>query len=143
MNAQAHILLVEDDDVDIMGMKRALKGLKIANTLHIANDGIQALELLRGESGKQKIELPFIILLDLNMPRMGGLEFLEEIRNDLELCNSIVFVMTTSSDEQDICAAYKKNIAGYIVKSNAQESFAEALGLIEHYWRIIELPPKA
>jgi len=142
MNAQAHILLVEDDDVDIMGMKRALKGLKIANTLHIAKDGIQALELLRGESGKEKIELPFIILLDLNMPRMGGLEFLEEIRNDPELCNSIVFVMTTSSDEQDICAAYKKNIAGYIVKSNAQESFSEALGLIEHYWRIIELPPK-
>ena len=143
MNAEAHILLVEDDEVDIMGMKRALKALKIANTLHIANDGIQALELLRGQSGKQKIELPFIILLDLNMPRMGGLEFLEEIRNDAELNNSIVFVMTTSSDEQDICAAYKKNIAGYIVKSNAQESFSKALGLIEHYWRVIELPPKS
>jgi len=143
MNAEAQILLVEDDEIDIMGMKRALKALKIANQLHIANDGIQALELLRGENGTQKLNLPYIILLDLNMPRMGGLEFLEEVRKDPELTNSIIFVMTTSSDEQDICAAYKKNIAGYIVKSNAQETFSKALGLIEHYWRVIEMPVKS
>jgi len=140
LHKQANLLLVEDDDVDIMGMKRAFKKLKIANPFHIAKDGIQALEMLRGENGQEKLDGPYIILLDLNMPRMGGLEFLDVIRSDADLKNAIVFVMTTSSADQDICAAYDKNIAGYILKSNADEAFQRALELIDHYWRIVELP---
>lgn len=140
MNQTAQILLVEDDEIDIIGIKRALKSLKIGNDLHIAKDGIQALEKLRGENGQQQLKGPCIVLLDLNMPRMGGLEFLEVVRSDQALKSTVIFVMTTSSDEQDICAAYAQNIAGYIVKSNAEQSFMKALGLIEHYWRIIELP---
>lgn len=133
---QATILLVEDDDIDAMGVERSLKKMRMANPLVRARDGIEALESLR--SGR--VQRPFIILLDLNMPRMGGLEFLEVIRQDNDLHNSIVFVLTTSNHDQEIAAAYEKNIAGYIVKSTLNEDFDQLLGFIDHYWRIVELP---
>ncbi|OUR77338.1 two-component system response regulator [Alphaproteobacteria bacterium 46_93_T64] len=140
MDNSVKLLLVEDDEIDVMGIRRALKSMKIVNSLCIARDGIEALEYLRGENGKEKLEQPYIILLDLNMPRMGGLEFLEEVRKDEKLQKSTIFVMTTSSDEKDICAAYDKNIAGYIVKSKAEETFLEAINMIGHYWKIVEFP---
>lgn len=140
MKKEVKLLLVEDDDVDVLAIKRAIKKLRIANDLYTAKDGIEALELLRGENGRAKLELPYIILLDLNMPRMGGLEFLDVIRSDPELNTAIVFVMTTSADEQDIFAAYSKHIAGYIVKSDAEQTFVKALEMLDNYWRIIELP---
>jgi len=140
MKQEVHILLVEDDDIDVMSIQRSLKKLKIANPLVRAKDGVEALDILRGENGQEKLNHPFLILLDLNMPRMGGLEFLDEIRNDEDLKTAVVFVMTTSSDEKDIFAAYEKNIAGYIVKSNAEETFLAALQMLDHYWRIIEFP---
>lgn len=133
---QATILLVEDDDIDAMGVERSLKKMRMANPLVRARDGIEALESLR--SGR--VQRPFIILLDLNMPRMGGLEFLEVVRQDNDLHNSIVFVLTTSNHDQEIAAAYEKNIAGYIVKSTLNEDFDQLLGFIDHYWRIVELP---
>lgn len=140
MNKAATLLIVEDDHVDILGIKRALKKLRIANPVLTANDGLEALSILRGENGHEKIGAPFLIMLDLNMPRMGGLEFLKTIRDDPELKSTIVFVMTTSSDERDIFAAYESNIAGYIVKGNAEETFIQALSMLDHYWRIVELP---
>jgi len=133
---QASILLVEDDDVDAMGVDRALKKLRLANPMVRARDGIEALELLR--SGE--VQKPYIILLDLNMPRMGGLEFLELLRNDRQLHKSIVFVLTTSKRDQEIAAAYEKNIAGYIVKTTLNEDFDQLLGFLDHYWRLVELP---
>jgi CheY-like chemotaxis protein len=133
---EVSILLVEDDDVDAMGISRALKKLRMANPFHRARDGIEALEMLRS----QTIKRPHIILLDLNMPRMNGLELLHELREDESLSDSVVFVLTTSKDDNDIVQAYKKHIAGYIVKSNLDTDFTELLLLLDHYWRIVELP---
>ena len=132
--------LVEDDDVDVMGFERALKRQKIANPLEVARDGVEALERLRGLNGKEKLEQPYIILLDLNMPRMNGLEFLQEIRHDEELHPAIVFVITTSRDEKDRLAAYDQNVAGYIVKSEPGDSIQQALDMLDHYWRVVEFP---
>ena len=111
-------LLVEDDDVEIMVLKRSFEQLKIANNIIVAHDGIEALEALRGENDRVKISSPYIILLDLNMPRMNGHEFLAELRMDESLQKTIVFVLTTSSLETDRCKAYTRNVAGYFVKSN-------------------------
>lgn len=133
-------LLVEDDEVDVKAIKRSLDQLRIANPLVVARDGREALEYLRGQNGRDKVESPFLILLDLNMPRMNGLEFLAELRADRELNTSVVFVLTTSRDERDRLSAYEKHVAGYIVKSNVADSFAEAMRLIDHYWRVVEFP---
>lgn len=133
-------LLVEDDEVDIKAIERSLRELKICNPLVIARDGREALEHLRGQNDREKIRSPFLILLDLNMPRMNGLEFLAELRSDPELSTSVVFVLTTSKDDRDRLSAYEKHVAGYIVKSNVANSFSEAMKLINHYWRVVELP---
>jgi len=140
--AEVNILLVEDDEVDVMAVKRTLKDLKIANPLFRATDGIDGLEMLCGTNGKEKLPRPYIVLLDLNMPRMGGLEFLEELRADPELQSSIVFVMTTSMAEEDRFRAYDKNIAGYVLKSSTAHSFIEAVTMLEHYWRVVEFPER-
>jgi len=137
---QVTFLIVDDDDVDRKGLLRAMKQLRIANPVVEARDGIEALALLRGEDGAERVDPPYIILLDLNMPRMNGLEFLDAVRSDPELKPAVIFVLTTSMDENDRLAAYGRNIAGYIIKSDAGNSFREALGLIDHYWRVVELP---
>ncbi len=134
------ILLVEDDDVDAEAIKRAFLRQKISNPITRATDGIEALALLRGEDGAEKLKSPYIILLDINMPRMNGIEFLEQIRNDATLQGSIIFVLTTSESNRDIDEVYAKNVAGYIFKSRAGKDFSSLVGLIDHYWRYIELP---
>jgi CheY-like chemotaxis protein len=134
----ATILLVEDDDIDAMIVQRAFKKLRIVNPIVRAKDGIVALELLRNAS----VSRPYIILLDLNMPRMGGLEMLRELRGDENLKNNVVFVLTTSKDDEDKFAAYSQNIAGYILKENLQDGFDELVKLLDHYWRIVELPDR-
>src|SRR5205823_6595315 len=97
------------------------------NPLFIANDGFEALDLLRGTNGKEKISpLPRIILLDINMPKMNGLEFLKEMRNDPDIKGISVFVLTTSNDDKDKVEAYNYNIAGYIIKPITFESFVTA-----------------
>ncbi len=134
------ILIVDDDDVDRKGLRRALKQMRLANPIAEAHDGLEALALLRGGDGRGPLQPPFIILLDLNMPRMNGIEFLDEIRADPALQTAVVFVLTTSMDEKDRLAAHRRNVAGYIIKSDARNSFREALSLIDHYWRVVELP---
>jgi len=134
------LLIVEDDEIDVMGIKRALDSLKVANPIMVADDGIEALEILRGTNGREKLEQPFVILLDLNMPRMNGVEFLDEIRTDPELKKSIIFILTTSESDADIVQAYDYNVAGYIVKSDARASFMEAASLLNFYWTIVEMP---
>ena len=137
---EVNILLVEDDDVDVMAVKRSFRELRIANPLFEARDGVEALEQLRGKPGTPPIPSPLIILLDLNMPRMNGIEFLAEIRKDPQLHSSVVFVMTTSSDENDRVRAYNYNVAGYVLKHSPGRSFIDAVSMLEHYWRIVELP---
>lgn len=132
------ILLVEDDDVDAKSVKRAFQKLKIINPIVRAKDGAIALELLKEGTASK----PYIMLLDLNMPRMGGLELLTELRKDEDLKNSIVFVLTTSKDDEDKLAAYDQNIAGYIVKEKLQHGFDELVKLLDHYWRLVELPDR-
>lgn len=134
----ATILLVEDDDIDAMIVERAFKKLRIVNPIVRAKDGILALELLRSTT----VSRPYIILLDLNMPRMGGLEMLEELRGDKNLTNNVVFVLTTSKDDEDKFAAYSQNIAGYILKESLQDGFDDLVNLLDHYWRIVELPDR-
>lgn len=133
-------LVVEDDEVDVKGIMRAFKRMKIANPIVRAEDGLEALDYLRGTNGKQQIPSPYLILLDLNMPRMGGLEFLDAIRQDEDLDTSIVFVLTTSKDDEDRIAAYKKHIAGYVVKTDVQSSFDQAINMLDCYWRVVEFP---
>lgn len=133
---EVSILLVEDDDVDAMGIERAMKKLRLANPLFRAKDGIEGLEFLRNDV----VKCPYIILLDINMPRMGGLEMLKELRQDPDLTDCVVFILTTSKNDQDRAIAYKEHIAGYIVKSKLDTDFTELLQLLDHYWRIVELP---
>jgi CheY-like chemotaxis protein len=140
VNATVNLLLVEDDDVDIQGFKRAFAKNKIANPITTAKDGIEALEILRGENGRTRLPKPYLVLLDLNMPRMNGFEFLEQIRADPELSSTLVFMVTTSKAEEDKAKAYGQHVAGYIVKQDPANTFMEAVSLLEHYWKIVEFP---
>lgn len=131
------LLIVDDDDVDVMGIERGLKKLKILNPVVRARDGAEGLALLRDSSAVRR---PYIVLLDINMPRMNGIEMLAELRNDSALTSSIVFVLTTSNADEDKVAAYRLHVSGYIVKSRAGEGFLQALELLDHYWRIVDFP---
>jgi len=135
-----NILLVEDDEVDIMNVQRAFKKNKITNPLFIARNGLEALTLLRGDNSQRMVPLPKIVLLDINMPKMGGIEFLNEIRKHPELRSISVFVMTTSNEESDKIAAYDLNVAGYILKPLSFEGFSSAVAILNHYWHLCEMP---
>lgn len=132
------ILLVEDDEVDIQNIQRAFEKNKIMNPLLVAKNGIEALEMLRGEFSSGVVPRPGLILLDLNMPRMGGIEFLKNLRKDEELKSISVFVMTTSSEEQDKVAAFDLNVAGYILKPLSFESFVQATSILRNFWGLCE-----
>ena len=134
------IVIVDDDDVDAASITRAIKKLNILNPVIRAYDGLDALSILRGEDNKTVIQKPYVILLDINMPRMNGIELLQVIRGDALLHDSIIFVLTTSKAEEDLKAAFKNNVAGYIVKSEIEDGFQGMLKMIENYWRVVELP---
>jgi len=140
MNRSTHkdvtVLLIEDDDVDVMAIKRSFDKARVGNTIMRAKNGLEALEILTNN----KISPPYIILLDLNMPRMNGLEFLAELRSNPEISDSIVFVLTTSDKDEDIVSSYKMNIAGYFLKNEAGEGFSNVIAMLEGYWKIAVLP---
>jgi CheY-like chemotaxis protein len=135
-----NILLVDDDDVDVMNVQRAFKRNNIINPLFIAHNGEEALELLRSDGPEGIPRDRRLVLLDLNMPKMNGLEFLRAIRDDPELHNLTVIVLTTSDDERDKVEAYNLNVAGYIVKPVTFLAFVEAVAALNKYWSINELP---
>jgi CheY-like chemotaxis protein len=137
---KVQLLHVEDDDLCLMGLNRAFKAAKIANPVSFAHDGIDALEMLRGTNGRPRLPRPFLVLLDLNMPRMDGIEFLKELRKDDDLKKSIVFIMSTSDTDEDKVNAYELGVAGYILKSNPAGAFLEATALLDTYWRVVEFP---
>jgi CheY-like chemotaxis protein len=138
--ATAHLLHVEDDDICRMMLSREFKKAKIANPISDACDGLDALQMLRGTNGRERLARPYVILLDLNMPRMSGIEFLKELRQDQDLKKSVVFVLTTSDADQDKVEAYNLGVAGYILKSNPANAFLEATALLDVYWRVVEFP---
>jgi len=135
------ILLVEDDEVDVMNIQRAFKKNHITNPMHIAGNGLEALAKLRGMDGQEKLNpTPKIVLLDINMPKMNGIEFLTKLRADPELRAISVFVLTTSDEEKDRVAAYNMNVAGYILKPVEPGKFMEAVKALDVFWSLIELP---
>lgn len=139
-NTYPHILLIEDDDVDAEAMIRAFKQHRVSSPVTHVVDGIEALATLRDNQAKQPLSYPHIILLDLNLPRMNGIEFLKVIRQDEALKNSIVFVITTSNFDGDKLAAYTYNVAGYVLKDNAEDGFLQIIDLLDHYQSVVELP---
>jgi CheY-like chemotaxis protein len=132
-----NVLLVEDDEVDVMNVRRAFKKNHIANPLWVAGNGLEALEVLRGDEMPKERRL---VLLDLNMPRMNGIEFLRELRADPELHGTPVVVLTTSDDERDRVEAYNLNVAGYILKPVTFMNFVEAMATLNKYWTLVEMP---
>jgi CheY-like chemotaxis protein len=132
-----NILLVEDDEVDVMNVRRAFLRNRIGNPLFVAGNGIEALEKLR--NGEVPAERR-LILLDLNMPRMNGIEFLAELRRDPELAATPVVVLTTSNNDRDKIQAYDFNVAGYLVKPVTFAEFAELMAALNKYWTLVELP---
>lgn len=132
-----NILLVEDDEVDVMNVRRAFQKNNIVNPLWVSGDGVEGLRMLRGDEIPRERRL---VLLDLNMPRMNGIEFLTELRADLELAPTPVVVLTTSDDERDRVDAYELNVAGYILKPVTFGNFVEAMARLDRYWSLVELP---
>lgn len=130
------ILLVEDDNIDAMTVKRAMKELNITNTLVRACDGEQALDYLRDKAN----EKPCLIFLDLNMPKMNGLELLKIVKQDEDLKTIPVIVLTTSGEQCDIVESFKLGVAGYMVKSVDYAEFKQTMRVIDEYWTLSELP---
>ncbi len=139
---QLNILLVEDDEVDAINVQRALKQTNATVTLYRAANGIEALGMLRSNSQiVTENHGRLLILLDLNMPKMGGLEFLKELRADADLCRFPVVVLTTSMHSSDLTTAYQYNVAGYIIKPITFSNFVNTIDILNRYWSMSEMPP--
>ncbi len=132
-----NILLVEDDEVDVMTVRRAFAKANITNPIFVASDGIQALEMLRNETVPPSRR---VILLDINMPRMNGIECLREIRKDPSLAPLTVVVLTTSNEDRDRVEAFQLNVAGYLLKPVTFTEFAEVMATLNKYWTLMEMP---
>lgn len=136
MKTQNPILLVEDDRVDVMTVKRALKELKVTNKLFTGSNGEEALKYLRNDKNQK----PCLILLDLNMPKMNGIEFLKIVKKDDVLKSIPIVVLTTSKEEQDRIQTFDLSVAGYMTKPVDYLKFVETIKTIQHYWILSELP---
>ena len=128
------ILLVEDDRVDIMTVQRAMKKIDVGNPLHVARTGVEALGMLRGDGFPKIVPTPSLILLDLNLPKMGGIEFLKELRADPALRTLQVIVLTSSNEPGDRAAAFEYEVDDYIVKPHSFDDFASAMSIILADW---------
>jgi len=137
---EVQFLIVDDDSVSVMSIERAIKKLRLVNPVRTAVNGQEALDILRGHNGKVRIEPPYVVILDLDMPQMSGIEFLEEVRADPELKSAVIFVLTASDAPEDVTLAYEKNIAGYVVKENAYDTFRQTLSMIDTFSSVVVLP---
>jgi CheY-like chemotaxis protein len=124
------LLLVEDDDIDALSVERGLAKAKIVNRLVRAGDGVEALEMLRGE-GREKLQPPYL----------DGIGLIRAIRADPELTRTVIFVLTTSDDDRDKIAAYDLHVAGYIVKTNTKQELLPLTSMLDYYLLIVEPPP--
>ena len=132
-----NILLVDDDEVDVMTVRRAFTRANLGNRVFVAHDGIEALVLLRSDRIPAARRL---VLLDLNMPRMTGLELLREVRRDPALCTLTVVVLTTSNEDRDRVQAHQLGVAGYLRKPVTFHSFAEVMATLDKRWTVMDLP---
>lgn len=132
-----NILLVEDDEINVMNVRRAFERAHVSNPLYVAGNGIEALALLRSNGLPSERRL---ILLDLNMPRMNGIEFLRIVRSDPALRTLPVVVLTTSNDEKDKIDAFDLNVAGYLLKPVTFTNFVELMSTLNKYWMLVEMP---
>jgi len=136
MNEKQTILLIEDDRVDIKSVKRALEDLRVANPLVVTHNGEEALEFLQNKTNKR----PGLILLDLRMPRMNGIEFLKAMKKDNKLKIIPIVVLTTSKEDEDKINSFNLGVAGYMMKPVDYKHFVEVIRTIEMYWILSESP---
>jgi CheY-like chemotaxis protein len=132
-----NLVLVDDDEIDVMNVRRALERAHVTNPVFVAHNGLEALELLRSDKVPKDRRL---VLLDLNMPKMNGIEFLREVRNDPNLRSTPVVVLTTSDDDRDKIQAYDLNVAGYLLKPVTFVNFVDVMAALNKYWALVELP---
>ena len=137
------ILLVEDSPADVLLTREAFEQNKIVNTLHVAEDGIQAMDFLYRRGAYASAPRPDLILLDLNLPRKNGREVLAEIKADPDLRSIPIVVLTTSNADEDILRAYNLNANCYVVKPVGFDNFMQAMQSIRHFWfSVVTLPPE-
>ncbi len=136
MREVVNILVVEDDEIDVEALKRLFAKRDIKNPVYYAANGIEALAIMRGENSQAKVPKPFIVLLDINMPMMNGIEMLRELRADEILRDTVVFVLTTSPRDEDKASSYHLNVAGYFLKKDVKE----LVNLLSLYWQLNEFP---
>jgi CheY-like chemotaxis protein len=136
----ADILIVEDDDVQAEAVVRSLRKAGLSSDIVVAPEGWEALAVLRGTHTRHRVKRPYIVLLDLNLPRLNGLDFLREVRADPLLNDSVVFVLTTSDDERDCKRAYEEHVAGYMVKSDVGPDFSNMVRMLRPYLEVVRLP---
>ncbi len=140
---QVTILLVEDDDIDAAAVIRGLAGAKIDNPLIRARDGVEALDMLLGTNGRSRLQPPYLLLVDIRMPRLDGLELVRKLRSNPSLQRTIVFILTSSDSDRDSAAAYDAHVAGYIVKSNGEDRYSKLAQMLDYYLVIVAPPPPA
>jgi CheY-like chemotaxis protein len=140
MQKMLNILIVDDDDVAAESIIRGLRKLDEPCHMVVAEDGLAALNVLRHQDQDRILHRPYVVLLDLNMPRMDGFEFLDSLRSDPEIRDTVVFVLTTSTADIDRSRAYQQNIAGYMVKSSVGPQFSKLVRLMNNYRDAVRLP---
>jgi CheY-like chemotaxis protein len=143
VKSEVTILLVEDDDVDAETITRGLSHAAISSPVVRARDGIEALNLLLGSNGQTRLRPPYLLLVDIRMPRLDGLALIRSIRGNPALQRTIIFILTSSDNDRDRTAAYDAHVAGYIVKSHAPEHYKALAGMLEYYLLIVSPPPAA
>lgn len=134
------ILVVEDDDVQAEAVVRSLEKAALCSNVVVAPEGWEALSVLRGTHSAHRIRRPYLVLLDLNLPRLSGMDFLREVRADPLLADSVVFVLTTSVDERDCRRAYEEHVAGYMIKSEVGPHMSKMVDMLRPYVSVVRLP---
>jgi len=133
-------VVIDDDEIDREVIRRALRKIGSTSEIVEAENGVEALHLLRGSAHSAPLPKPYVVILDLNMPMMNGFEFRDEVRCDSSLKFSPVFGLSTSNATIDKETAHRKCIAGYIVKSGKQENFMQAMTMLDNYQQVTEMP---
>lgn len=133
-----HILLVEDNEIDVMAFRRGIAKHKIKNPVTIAANGREGLDLLRGAGGKEAIGRPYVIFLDVNMPVMNGIEFLQEVAADPELSDSTIFVLTTPDFDEDLLDSHESHVTGFILKTDLTNACSMLFELPKDFGLIIQ-----
>jgi len=138
------VLLVEDDAGDVLMTREAFEHYRLANRLHVVEDGVQAIEFLRREGPYADAPRPGLVLLDLNLPRKDGREVLADIKSDPELCDIPIVVLTTSSADEDILRSYKLHANAYVTKPVNFQRFVDVVRQIDHFFvQVVTLPPES